>query len=255
MIDAAVNDIYYKVSGQGPVVVLVHGFLESMTMWKELVTKIESSHRILLVDLPGHGKSPAIGPVCSMEQMALLLYRVLQKEQIAKAHFIGHSMGGYVLLELLSDHPEVFNGLVLLNSSSLSDTPDRIKARKQSLRLLGQNKDRYLELAIKGLFAAEDRGRFSVQINQLITQAQTLSTAGITACVKGMMQRKDHTNTLKNYHGDKIALAGSRDPLIGKDINILWAKQALTPLKFFDCGHMTWLEKPNLNDSIMHFIE
>lgn len=255
MIEASDIDINYKVIGQGPVVVLVHGFLESMAMWKDLVSKLESNYRILLLDLPGHGLSPAITPVCTMEQMALQLHMVLLKEQITTAKFIGHSMGGYVLLELLSLQPEFFEGLVLLNSSTLADSPDRIKARNQSLRLLEQNKNRYLELAIKGLFAPIDRENFVPQINHLIAQAKSLSVEGISASIKGMMQRKDHTSTLKTFDGSKIALAGIRDPLISKKINISWAEQALTPLEFYDCGHMIWLEKADSYIKNVHFIE
>lgn len=247
--------LHYKMVGQGPDLVLIHGFLESISMWNDLVDRLSSNYRLIMIDLPGHGQSLPIGPVCGMDQMADLVWGVLTDEKITRANFMGHSMGGYVLLELLQKNPALFKSIVLLNSSSLADSEARLKARRQALKLLEQNKDRFLELTINGLFATEDRPVYARQIKKLIKQAKAMSTEGISAAINGMMQRSDHTHTLKKYKGNKMALAGSRDPLLDMETSERWTQAAKTPLRSFDCGHMIWMEEPTLDEEYLHFIE
>ena len=62
--------ISYTDSGKGPVVVLLHGFLENKRMWKEIVPEVSNTNRVLAIDLLGHGQTDCLGYVHSMELMA-----------------------------------------------------------------------------------------------------------------------------------------------------------------------------------------
>ena len=73
-------------SGKGPVVVLLHGFLENKTMWKDLISQISLKNRVLAIDLLGHGKTDCLGYVHSMEMMAGTVYFVLKTLKIKKSH-------------------------------------------------------------------------------------------------------------------------------------------------------------------------
>ncbi|MCD8185339.1 MAG: alpha/beta hydrolase, partial [Rikenellaceae bacterium] len=76
------------------VVVLLHGYLESLEIWDEWAGKLgKAGYRVISLDLPGHGISEVIGPVHTMEFLAEIVELLLDKLQIPKAVLIGHSMG------------------------------------------------------------------------------------------------------------------------------------------------------------------
>ena len=92
------NELFYKIHGKGPVWVLLHGFLESSTIWTDIVPVLSKTRTIVVIDLPGHGKSSILSETASMEDMAKAVRKVLQHLKINSATFLGHSMGGYVLM-------------------------------------------------------------------------------------------------------------------------------------------------------------
>src|SRR5665811_203208 len=65
--------IHYSDSGKGPVIVLLHGYLESSEVWNGFAGKLSSEFRVIAVDLPGHGNSDVYGEVYSMEFMAMAI--------------------------------------------------------------------------------------------------------------------------------------------------------------------------------------
>ena len=69
--------IAYSDQGKGTAVVLLHGFLENSTMWKYLAPVLEKKHRVVCVDLLGHGQSDSVGYVHKMEDMADAVHQVL----------------------------------------------------------------------------------------------------------------------------------------------------------------------------------
>ena len=84
--------ISYSDSGKGNAIVLLHGFLENQTMWQDLVPELSKKHRVITIDLLGHGETECLGYVNSMEDNADVIQAVLSKLRIRKATFIGHSM-------------------------------------------------------------------------------------------------------------------------------------------------------------------
>ena len=84
--------IRYTDSGKGRVVVFLHGFLESLEMWR-YYHNLPKHIRKICIDLPGHGKSDNFGYVHSMELMAESVRAVLKKEQIRKVIIVGHWIG------------------------------------------------------------------------------------------------------------------------------------------------------------------
>ena len=108
------NDLLnYRVSGNGRPVVLLHGFLESSTMWKHL--EFPENIQQVAIDLPGHGNSSLQG-ITSMKEMSNEVQKLLNSLNINDYDVIGHSMGGYVGLELLKNDQRCAH-LLLLNSN------------------------------------------------------------------------------------------------------------------------------------------
>ncbi|MEO1303814.1 MAG: alpha/beta hydrolase [Pseudomonadota bacterium] len=110
-------DVHVLRSGDaGPVVVMVHGASANALEYSwTLAPKLSSTHRVLMVDRPGHGYSERLDEAETLkvqaEQVAGALRALAPGE---KAVIVGHSFGGAVSLRLALDHPELVEGLVLL---------------------------------------------------------------------------------------------------------------------------------------------
>src|SRR5690625_3946315 len=133
--------LYYKQQGKGPSIVFIHGYLENGNMWDKFAEELSEDYQSIIMDLPGHGKSKSYSDTHSMDFMAEKVNEILDELNISEALFIGHSMGGYVALAMADLFPEKVKGLILLNSSSLSDTEEKKEDRLRAVEL-AQRKDR-----------------------------------------------------------------------------------------------------------------
>ncbi len=234
--------IAFTVEGKGETIVLLHGFLESSTIWKNVVSAFKETHQIIAIDLLGHGKTEKLGYIHSMETMAETVHAVLSELKVEKASIIGHSMGGYVALAFAEKFPQRLEKLVLLNSSTVADSEERKENRDRAKRLVKQNKQAFISMAIKNLFTDENRNALRTEINALVEEAVQLPEEYIIASVEGLKNRKDRTEILQQYSGEKIIIAGKNDPVVPfKEIEAIAEKTNSTFISFED-GHMSYLE-------------
>ena len=234
--------IAFTVEGKGETIVLLHGFLESSTIWKNVVSAFKETHQIIAIDLLGHGKTEKLGYIHSMETMAETVHAVLSELKVEKASIIGHSMGGYVALAFAEKFPQRLEKLVLLNSSTVADSEERKENRDRAKRLVKQNKQAFISMAIKNLFTDENRNALRTEINALVEEAVQLPEEYIIASVEGLKNRKDRTEILQQYSGEKIIIAGKNDPVVTfKEIEAIAEKTNSTFISFED-GHMSYLE-------------
>ena len=234
--------IAFTVEGKGETIVLLHGFLESSTIWKNVVSAFKETHQIIAIDLLGHGKTEKLGYIHSMETMAETVHAVLSELKVEKASIIGHSMGGYVALAFAEKFPQQLEKLVLLNSSTVADSEERKENRDRAKRLVKQNKQAFISMAIKNLFTDENRNALRTEINALVEEAVQLPEEYIIASVEGLKNRKDRTEILQQYSGEKIIIAGKNDPVVPfKEIEAIAEKTNSTFISFED-GHISYLE-------------
>ena len=236
------NKVYFEVSGAGKPVFLLHGFLENRTMWKDLIEEFSDDYQFINIDLFGHGKTEKVGYIHSMEQMAEAVNLVLQKLNINKATFLGHSMGGYVALAFAEHFPDKTEKLLLLNSTAEADNEERKKNRDRAKRLIKQNKEAFVSMAIKNLFAEETKENFPEEIKKMVYEAKDIPTENIIASIEGLKNRKDRTEILKKFSRKKILLAGKHDPVVPFESVEELAKKTNSELITFPNGHMSWLE-------------
>lgn len=91
--------------GQGPQLVLLHGFSRSLTDWDAAATLLTAGHRVLAVDLPGHGRSPDISP-WDMPTVVRHIADTLDAQGVPEAVVVGHSLGGIVAVEYARANPD-----------------------------------------------------------------------------------------------------------------------------------------------------
>ncbi len=116
--------IRYEVRGRGePALVLVHGWTNSREIWGEHLQTLARAHRVVALDLAGHGASGADRRDWTIEAFARDVEAVVEQQDLARVVLVGFSMGGPVVLqaaELLEDH---VLGVVFVDTFKDPDRP------------------------------------------------------------------------------------------------------------------------------------
>lgn len=244
--------IYYEISGNGPAVVLLHGFLESSHIWKKLLPFLEKSHTVLQIDFPGLGKSETVGEIHSMELMAEIVRNLMDSLQIETAAFIGHSMGGYITLAFIEAYPDRAEKIILLNSTFKADNEERKSIRDRSIRLMEQNPRAYVSMAIGNWAVESSRERFKEEIDELKTRAFNFPVDGVIAAIKGMKIRKDRSEVLEDFPKEKYLLLAEADPIIPAEETKTAAENLGVKVKIIAGGHMSLIEN---FEGVMEFLK
>jgi len=117
-----------------PPVVLLHGLGESMRCWDRVVPLLADRFLVVLVDLPGFGKSHGGGRGTTIEAFADAVAEVLRAADVREAVVAGHSMGGAVAVALAEREAELVARVVLVNTPPTVES--RLTAHKGSERIV-----------------------------------------------------------------------------------------------------------------------
>ena len=109
--------VHYVDQGEGPAVVLIHGFGGSTYSYRHQIPAFSRDHRVIAVDLKGFGYSERRADAgLSATDQVRMLKRLLDRLGVAHAAFVGHSMGGAVVQRFAATYPEAVDALVLAGS-------------------------------------------------------------------------------------------------------------------------------------------
>lgn len=236
------SKINYEVAGHGPALLMLHGFLESSSIWKDFIKPLSEKFTVIIMDLPGHGKSDSISETHSMEMIAEVVHSLLIFLKIDKTIILGHSMGGYVALAFTKRYEEKVSMLILLNSTTEADSIERIENRNRALQLIKKEKRVFIGMAISNLFSEKTRIKYSKEIEILKKEAFQFTTKGISANIRGMRDRKDSTEILKKFPQSKWVICGNEDPIVPILTSKRIAANTNSELKILQGSHMSWLE-------------
>jgi pimeloyl-ACP methyl ester carboxylesterase len=110
--------IHSEVTGDGPAVLLTHGFAASSHMFASTVEALAPDHTAIAWDMPGHGRSDAPDDASEYSTRRFLDHMValIDAAGVERAVVLGHSLGGYLSLQLALAHPHRVRGLVLVDT-------------------------------------------------------------------------------------------------------------------------------------------
>lgn len=234
--------ISFTDQGKGTAVVLLHGFLENKTMWDKYVSALSKNHRIITIDLLGHGETECLGYIHTMEDQADIIFAVLISLRIRKIVLVGHSMGGYVALAFAELYPDNVKGLFLLNSTSRADSDERKINRDRAIKAVKQNHTNFVRISITNLFSEDNREVLAKEIEKVKLQALKTPLQGIVASLEGMKIRKDR-EVLLHFAPYPIQLVlGKKDGVLIYDDTIDQIEGTKVELTSFPDGHMSHIE-------------
>lgn len=118
LIDVAGLRLHVRDSGRkdAPALVLLHGFASSLHTWEPWAKMLEADHRVVRLDLPGHGLTgPDPRGDQSQARMEAVVLALMDRLGLARATLVGNSMGGRVAWAFAAAHPERIDKLVLIS--------------------------------------------------------------------------------------------------------------------------------------------
>ena len=238
--------IRYTDIGKGRVIVLLHGFLESLEVWfgNGFANELAKKYRVIAIDLPGHGKSECLGYVQKMDRMADVVKDVMDELRLRRYVIAGHSMGGYVALAFAEKYVDNLSGLCLFNSTARADSEEKKLDRERAIRIVKRNPVKYTNQLVLNLFALANQRYFKKEINWMRRMASKTKKQGIVACLEGMKIRPSREIILKFAQYPVLIIAGKRDNVVPYESLV---EQAALPS---DCrlvslertGHMGFIE-------------
>jgi len=250
------TNVHYYELGKGKSIVLLHGFLEDSNMWKDIATLVAKTHRVVCIDLLGHGKTEPVEGVYTMDKMAEYVKVVIDYLSIDRLILVGHSMGGYVSLSFAKNYPEMVEGLCLMNSTAAADSTEKKINRDRAIKAVLKNHKTFIRIAIVNLFRPKNRTIFSDEIKQITKEAQQTPLQGIVAALEGMKIRTDREALLHFTPFKKMLMLGKKDPVLNYNSLINQAKNTEVKIVEFPDGHMSHIEnKHEFLQNLMHFIE
>src|SRR5262245_57464610 len=137
--------IHYQVAGAGEPIVLVHGLSGSSRWWRRNIGTLAQRFQIYTIDLIGFGASRNRHPFVLAEAASHLIHW-MDHLGIARASFVGHSMGGFIAAELAADAPERVERLVLVDAAVLAFERSYVRHTFGLLRELQQLQPNFLPL-------------------------------------------------------------------------------------------------------------
>jgi pimeloyl-ACP methyl ester carboxylesterase len=221
---------------------LLHGFMEDHSVWDGISGNINAN--IIWMDLLGFGESIPNGLFdFSMQQHAVAINELLDHLQPTGLYVLGHSMGGYITMELSLLDPDINIGL--LHSTCIEDNEERKSNRNKTIGVLEKDPAVFIREFYWNLFAEHHKNEFTSRIEILKSKAEKIPVEYIIGSVKGMRDRKDHTKTWELAGGKNIMIAGKYDKLWNiEDLEELAFLAGADFVELSNTGHMGFYEEP-----------
>jgi pimeloyl-ACP methyl ester carboxylesterase len=230
-------------------VILLHGYLESGEIWLPWVKASEWPARIIIPDLPAHGLSAGISTPADFVAWGTALWQFTNEITNQPVDLIGHSMGGYLALEMARLFPDRVGRLVLFHSTPSPDRPEQKVNRQRQINHLLKGKRK---LIIKGvgasLFAPQNRLKHETDALMIHKMASQCTSEGMINCLKAITARKDYSSTLNQLGSQALLITGEHDPFMPPNYreNLIHQFPKLQHLHLENSAHGGFLEQPEL---------
>jgi pimeloyl-ACP methyl ester carboxylesterase len=252
------NLLSYYAGGQGPAVVLLHGFGEDAGIWQNQAELLSRSYRLIVPDIPGSGLSAPLPGNPSIEDFAEAVKAILDKEHIKACALLGHSMGGYIALAFAERYPERLTGLGLIHSTSFADSDEKKMARAKSIDFIRANgAHAFLNTAIPGLFSNAFTTANAPVVEDLIQKGASFTSMALIDYYQAMIARPGRSSLLASLDTPVLFIAGIHDNAVPFAQSLqqfhLPAQAHIHILRH--SAHMGMLEEPAaFNEAIASFL-
>jgi pimeloyl-ACP methyl ester carboxylesterase len=108
--------LHYLTAGQGPTVILLHGYTQTSRMWRPIMPRLAETFTVIAPDLPGIGDSSIPADGLDMKTSAIRIHALAKSLGVAKARVVGHDIGLMVAYAYAAQFPAEVEKLVLMDA-------------------------------------------------------------------------------------------------------------------------------------------
>jgi 3-oxoadipate enol-lactonase len=243
-------DLAYCDAGQGsPAVLLVHGHPFNHTMWQPQIDFLQATHRVIVPDLRGYGKSslPADCSETRLEAFAADNLALMDSLGISKFALAGLSMGGQIVLEMYRQAPERIEALLLADTFAGLDTPERKQQRFHIAdRLEREGMEVYAHEELPKMITPANARQFPQVAAHVMSMMTTTPPSGAAAALRGRAQRRDYLPLLREIRVPTLIVVGREDAYtpvaLAEQLHGGISGSQLVVIE--EAGHMPNLERP-----------
>ncbi len=239
--------------GDGPAVLLGHGYLWDWSLWEPQIPALARGRRLIIPDMWGHGRSGPLPPdTRSLADLASHMLGVLDARGIDRCVVVGLSLGGMWGAHLAAMAPDRVAGQVMLNSYLGAESPPKraaLGAMLNRVEAAGRFDDEIARLLIPLFFApgaSETQPGLVERLRQTLDgyTAQTLRTS-IAPLGRLIVERPDDLEILTRISAPTLVIAGAQDLARPAEESRIMADIMDAELAVIgDCGHSAALERP-----------
>jgi pimeloyl-ACP methyl ester carboxylesterase len=231
-------------------IIFLHGFLETGDIWNAWLSGSSFKNPVFIPDLPGHGASQPWKKGQGFQEWVIYIKEFIDSQLGCDNNFIviGHSMGGYLALEMAALFPEKVEKLILLHSTPMPDAAFQVSRRKRQIRAIENGKARLLTKDVGAtMFAPKNQQPLALTGQILNQKARECSYEGVINALEAIMNRRNFVSVLQKNMNRALLITGGKDPFM-PEAHIRLIIDTFPDLKqvhFPDCGHAAFLEEPD----------
>lgn len=253
-------ELNYKQFGTGFPLIILHGLLGSLDNWQSIAKKIaEHGFTVYIIDQRNHGRSPHSAEF-NYHLLSADLLEFMQQHGIAKAHLLGHSMGGKTVMQFALQHPEKVEKLIVADivpaafddrhsdvfEALFAANAGKANSREEVQQVLREKlqDETTVQFLMKSLVRNDDGTGFSWRFN---TEALWKNYGNIS----------EEISAAQPYTGETLFIKGERSTYINtgnySSIAELFVNHQLVEIQ--GTGHWVHAEKPaEFIAEVLHFL-
>ena len=252
-------NICYDDFGQGPAVLFIHDFPLNRKMWQQQTEAVvDAGFRVIIPDLRGFGNSELKTDSCEITTYSQDILGLLNFLGIGRAVICGLSMGGYILFDLLENHPHRVAGACLVSTRPVADDIHERAKRSEILDSLskGLNDDVRDDL-YNMLITGHEENMSKACKNEILILTQDVSPKALSTAILAIAKRKDYTFQLQGMKTPTLIIGAEHDKITHPQHTEIMARHLPNCYKSIklNCGHLVNMEKAQaFNTHLVDFL-
>lgn len=246
--------VAYQLTGQGPALVLLHGFTVDSRMWKPQLDSLSKNFTVIAWDAPGAGQSSDPPASFTIRDWADCLAGLLDSIGVKQAHILGLSWGGILAQEFYRRHPELVLSLILSDTYAgwKGSLPEPIPEERLAacLRDASLPPDQVVTKYLAGMFTDSATEKIKQELGDIMLQFHPIGFRLMSMAIA----RLDTRDIFPKIRVPTLLIWGEEDKR--SPINVAHQfREAIPGSKLViisNAGHVCNLEKPNQFNKIVN---
>lgn len=245
-------------SANDPAIIFIHGFPFNRFMWNHQVEALKDNFRVISYDVRGHGESLIGNDELTIDLFVTDLIALMDQLKVEAAVLCGLSMGGYIALRAMEQHPARFLGLALSDTQCAADTPEAKENRMKAIEGIKQTGvERYADASIINLFASSSFKSRQEEVVTIRSVIEKTSTDTLCNTLMALANRKETCSSLTEITVPVLILVGKEDkitPIASAELMQQKIKGSIIRV-IEHAAHLSNLENPSdFNSQLTQFL-